>query len=593
MSKAPGPFDAAAVEELLAAERSARAAAEGARRRFELLAAAGAELSRSLEPRTTLQAIASSLVPAIVDWCRVDLVDSGGELQRALTYHSNPEKARYGTELAARLRAAPGAVGSMAWAVATGKSHLAHFSPPLDFDAVRDRDLLTFSTAIGMRAYFIVPLVARGRTLGALAAIQAESGRDLGPDDCALILELAQRASLALDNARLYAEAEDALLQARTASRAKDEFLAMLGHELRNPLAPIVNALQLMKMRDSAGHSEERRIIERQVSHLSRLVDDLLDVARIAKGKVEIKRERLDLQQVVAWALEQTQPVLDERSRPVEVSQPAEPLHVVGDAGRLAQVLCNLLTNAAKFTPPDGRISITTRSTEGMAEMSVQDSGRGLAPDLLPRVFDLFVQGEPAGNHSGGLGLGLSIVRNLVQMHGGTVSAASDGHGHGATFSIRLPLAGRGEPAAPTTDAHAVYTGGPSPGPICGRILVVDDNQDAATTLSELLRSTGYEVQIAHDGAAALATLERFEPALAILDIGLPGMDGYELAGRIRAGGRWPSLKLIALTGYGRESDRARALASAFDDHLVKPVSFDRLCSTVSSVLAKAGDPAR
>lgn len=579
--------------ELLAAERHARAAAEGARQRLELLATAGAELSRSLEPKSTLQAIASTLVPAVADWCRVDLLDANGEMQRALTYHSDPEKARFGTELAGRLRAAPGAVGSMAWVVSTGKPYLAHFSPPVEFDAVRDRDLLTFAEAIGMRAYYMVPLIARGRTLGALGALQAESGRNIGPEDCSLITELAQRAALALDNARLYAEAEAALEQARSANRAKDEFLAMLGHELRNPLAPIVNSLQLMKLRDAGANLDERRIIERQVSHLSRLVDDLLDVSRIAKGKVEIKRERLDLQQVVAWALEQTKPALDERSRPVEVSQPAKPLHVVGDAVRLAQVLCNLLTNAAKFTPPEGRISITTRSIDGMAEMSVQDSGRGLAPDLLPRVFDLFVQGEPAGSHSGGLGLGLSIVRNLVQMHGGTVSAASDGHGHGATFRIRLPLAGRWEPAAPATDAHAVQPGVPGRGPISGRILVVDDNQDAATTLSELLRSTGYEVQIAHDGGAALAALERFEPALAILDIGLPGMDGYELAGRIRAGGRWPSLKLIALTGYGRESDRARALASAFDDHLVKPVSFDRLCSTVSSVLAKAGDSAR
>jgi signal transduction histidine kinase len=410
-------------------------------RHLELLAAAGVEMSRSLEPQSTLQAIASTIVPAIADWCRVDLVDSTGVLQRALTYHSDPEKSRHGTGLAARLKASPGAIGSMAWAVATGKSHLAHFSSPANFDAVRDRDLLTFSEAIGMRAYFIVPLVARGRTLGALAAIQAESGRELRADDCALITELAQRAGLALDNARLYAEAEDALKQARTASRAKDEFLAMLGHELRNPLAPIVNALHLMKLRDAQSHVQERQIIERQVVHLSRLVDDLLDVSRITRGKVRLKLERLDLQSVIAWALEQTKPALDERSRAVEVTQPEAPLQVLGDAVRLAQVLCNLLTNAAKFTPPEARIALTARAVDGSAEIVVEDAGIGIAPELLPRIFDLFVQGESAASHSGGLGLGLSIVKNLALLHGGTVSAASGGAGQGARFTLRLPLA--------------------------------------------------------------------------------------------------------------------------------------------------------
>jgi signal transduction histidine kinase/CheY-like chemotaxis protein len=582
MSEASPPLDPNQVEQLLAAERAARAAAEGARRRLELLALAGAELSRSLEPTTTLQAIASTLVPAVVDWCRVDLVDAEGRLQRALTYHSDPEKARYGKALADRLRAAPGAVGSMAWAVATGQSHLAHFSPPIDFDAVRDRDLLTFSTAIGMRAYFMVPLVARGRTLGALAAIQAESGRELGPDDCALILELAQRASLALDNARLYAEAEGALQQARTANRAKDEFLAMLGHELRNPLAPIVNALELMRQRTGSGHVEERLIIERQVTHLSRLVDDLLDVSRITKGKVKLKPEPLDLETVVAWALEQTRPVLEEREHAVELERPPEPLIVRGDSVRLAQVFCNLLTNAAKFTPADGRIAIAMSSSGEMACVEVKDTGKGLSPDLLPRIFDLFVQGEQSSeSHSGGLGLGLAIVKNLVHMHGGTVSAQSDGPGKGASFTIRLPIA-RGLPmpapdaGAPAPDGQAAASTGKS-----SRILLVDDNHDAATTLAALLRETGFEVRIAADGKSALAAMDAFRPELAILDIGLPDMDGYELARALIAIAGESRLKLVALTGYGGEADRSRALASQFDEHLVKPVSFERLLAAV------------
>ena len=586
MNDASRPLDASQVEALLVAERAARAAAESARRRLELLAAAGAELSRSLEPRTTLQAIASTLVPAIADWCRVDLVDANGELQRALTHHSDPEKSRYGTELAAQLHAAPGGVGSMAWVVETGKSHVAHFSPPIEFDAVRDRDLLTFSNAIGMRAYFIVPLVARGRTLGALAAIQAESGRELLPDDCALIAELAQRASLALDNARLYAEAEDALLQARTASRAKDEFLAMLGHELRNPLAPIVNAVHLMKLRDATSHSEERRIIERQVTHLSRLVDDLLDVSRIAKGKVQLQRERVDLEAVVAWALEQTKPVLEERARPIEVVKPAEQLFVQGDAVRLAQIVCNLLTNAAKFTPGDGRIALVMRSNAGMAELTVEDSGKGMATDLLPKIFDLFVQGDrPSADQSGGLGLGLAIVKNLTQMHGGTVSAHSRGPGQGATFTVRLPLVPRNASQAPLKSDASVNSALPLRAAKTGRILLVDDNLDASSTLAQLLEASGYEVHTTTDGQTALLALEQFIPDLAILDIGLPDMDGYQLAKRLRRDARLASLKLIALTGFGREVDRARALTSDFHEHLVKPVGFDQLLGTVQALL--------
>jgi signal transduction histidine kinase/ActR/RegA family two-component response regulator len=578
--------------ELFTAERRALEAAERAQHRLELLAAAGDKLSRSLEPNTTLRAIASTLVPAVVDWCRVDLVDSDGNLRRALTYHSDPEKARYGTELAERLHAAPGAVGSMSWAVATGKSHLAHFASPQLFDQVRDRDLLTFAEAIGMRAYFMVPLIARGRTLGALAAIQGESGRELGPDDCSLIGELAQRAALALDNSRLYAEAEAALEQARTASRAKDEFLAMLGHELRNPLAPIVNTLQLMTLRNDQTHVEERRIIERQVTHLSRLVDDLLDVSRITKGKVELKRERVDLQTVVAWALEQTKPVLEERADPVELTVSATPVYVDGDAVRLAQIFCNLLTNAAKFTPREGRIALSLAARDGMAEVVVEDSGKGLEPEILPRVFDLFVQGEqPPGTHKGGLGLGLAIVRTLAQMHGGSVQAQSDGAGRGARFTVRLPIADTPQPSktahpAPSSSRPAANRG-------TGRILLVDDNRDAAATLADLLRATGYDVRTATEGRGAIAAMADFTPDLAILDIGLPDMDGYALARKLIDRARTTNLHLIALTGYGGEADRTRALASDFDEHFVKPVAFERLLAAVQALLGSGAKPAR
>lgn len=430
-------------EQLFLAERTARTAAERARQRLEILASAGAVLSHSLEPQSTLEAIATNIVPAIADWCRIDLIDARGQLQRGLTYHADPDKARAGTEMAARLKAAPGAVGSMSWVVATGKPYLAHFDPPVGLDEIRDRDLLVFARAIGMRTYYIVPLVARGRTLGAMAAVQAESGRDLSEEDCALVAELGQRAAMALDNARLYAEAETALAQARSANRAKDEFMAMLSHELRNPLAPIVTALKLMEMRGSDANRMERDIIERQVSHMVRLVDDLLDISRITRGKIQLTREPLDMRDVVARALELTEPLFARRAQPLAVGVLDAPAPVSGDPVRLAQVISNLLINAAKFTPEDQAIRLSLNRDGHWIQLVVEDEGIGIDASLLPLVFDLFVQGTQTIERSqGGLGLGLAIVKSIVTMHGGTVDVESAGKDRGSRFIVRLPVMG-------------------------------------------------------------------------------------------------------------------------------------------------------
>jgi PAS domain S-box-containing protein len=567
---------------LLAAERDARAAAERAGRRLEILAMAGTVLSGSLEPQATLEEIASLIVPDIADWCRVDLLDANGVLQRALAHHSDPAKSRAGMALVQSLRAASTTPGSMGWAVETGLSHLARFETPGAYDDVRDRDLLEFAGAIGMRAYFVVPLIARGRTLGALAVLQAESGRAFTQDDCALVAEIAHRAALALDNARLYVEADQARLSAEHASRAKDEFLAMLGHELRNPLAPIVTALHLMSMRGDASTEGERRIIERQVAHLSRLVDDLLDVSRITRGKIQLQREVLDIADVVDKALELAHPLLEKRMHAVAVDLPDDPLYVGGDAIRLAQVLSNLLTNAAKFTPWDGHIAVHARGDPDTVEITVEDSGRGIDPALLPRVFDLFVQGaQPIDRQSGGLGLGLTIVKTLVQMHGGTVSAHSEGLQRGARFVVRLP---RSAPPAAAGGRMVSSAAAPATG---GRVLVVDDNVDAADTLAVLLEAAGYNERTAADGPRALRTLDTFTPDIGILDIGLPGMDGYELARRFRAEPRAARVRLIALTGYGRDPDRHRALDGGFDEHLVKPVSAERLLEVLGELLSR------
>jgi len=567
---------------LLAAERDARAAAERAGRRLEILAMAGTVLSGSLEPQATLEEIASLIVPDIADWCRVDLLDGDGVLQRALAHHSDPAKSRAGMALVRSLRAAPTTPGSMGWAVETGLSHLARFDSSTDYDDIRDRDLLEFARAIGMRAYFVVPLIARGRTLGALAVLQAESGRAFTQDDCALVAEIAHRAALALDNARLYVEADQARLSAEQASRAKDEFLAMLGHELRNPLAPIVTALHLMSMRGDASTEGERRIIERQVAHLSRLVDDLLDVSRITRGKIQLQREVLDVATVVDKALELAQPLLEKRMHGVVVELPDEPLYVAGDAIRLAQVLSNLLTNAAKFTPWDGHVTVRARGDADGVEIAVEDTGRGIDPALIPNVFDLFVQGaQPIDRQVGGLGLGLAIVKTLVQMHGGTVSAHSEGRDRGARFVVRLPRSATAAPAGVPRAATPPTTAGN------GRVLIVDDNVDAADTLAVLLEAAGYNVRTAIDGPRALRTLDTFTPDIGILDIGLPSMDGYELARRFRAEPRAARMRLVALTGYGRDPDRHRALDGGFDEHLVKPVSAERLLEVLGTLLGR------
>lgn len=355
----------------------------------------------------------------------------------------------------------------------------------------------------------------------------------------------------------------------RAADRAKDEFIAMLGHELRNPLSPILSALELMALRDGDVAATERAIIQRQVDHLIHIVDELLDVSRITSGKVELALEPLDLSTVVAEALETTAPGFAERGHRVEVSLPEAELPVLGDRHRLGQSVANLLTNAAKYTEPGGRVWVAGAIEDQHAVVRVRDDGVGIAPELLPRLFDTFVQGDQSLDRShGGLGLGLAIVRSLVSQHGGTISVHSDGVGQGSEFVLRLPLA-RESPPQPGAGGVAALPRGTR----AGRVLVVDDNQDAAALLGELLKASGYAVSLAPDGARALEQSAAFAPEFAILDIGLPGMDGFELATRLRALPGGDAMRLIAVTGYGRDPDRARSVGAGFDAHLVKPIS--------------------
>jgi signal transduction histidine kinase/CheY-like chemotaxis protein len=384
-----------------------------------------------------------------------------------------------------------------------------------------------------------------------------------------------ERRAAEAERETLLARATEALQQAQDASRSKDEFLAMLGHELRNPLAPMATALHLMARKGEPATRPEREVMERQVAHMKRLVDDLLDVSRITSKRLAIRMEPLRLAEVVRHGAQAVQPVLGLRRFELEITPEAEHLWVSGDEVRLGQVLSNLLGNAVKFTGPEGTIRVRVARAGDHAELSVSDNGLGMPPEVLEHVFDLFYQAPQGADRSrGGLGLGLAIVRSLIEMHGGQVSATSEGEGQGSTVTVRLPLAPAPPEALAAAD-HAPGEGGQ------GRVLLVDDNQDAADTAAALLELAGYEVQVAYDPGVALTLLDRFLPDVAVLDIGLPGMSGYELAARVRVHPNGRNCYLVALTGYGTAADITRARAAGFRQHLVKPAAPDALLEAV------------
>ena len=372
---------------------------------------------------------------------------------------------------------------------------------------------------------------------------------------------------------------------AEDANRAKDEFLAMLGHELRNPLAPILTALQLLQLRGVEGGERERTIIERQVRHLVGLVDDLLDVSRITRGKVRLNLEPVELTDIVAKGIELASPLLEQHQHDLATDVPRHGLGVAADPVRLAQVISNLLTNAAKYTPPGGKIRISARRQADLVVLTVRDTGIGIDADMLPHVFDLFTQDRQAIDRAqGGLGLGLAIVRSLVALHGGSVTARSEGRGRGSQFEVTLPWVEVGAPS--THDAD-----GPRRAPSLAsglRVLIVDDNQDAAAMLAEILAESGHTTVVAHDGPEALRTARQFKPDVALLDLGLPVMDGFEVARQFQADEALRPARLVAVTGYGQEHDRRRSEAAGFDAHLVKPVDMDELGRLIVSLAAGA-----
>ena len=382
------------------------------------------------------------------------------------------------------------------------------------------------------------------------------------------------------------ADRERAEAALRDADRRKNEFLATLGHELRNPLAPLLTGLQLLKL---AGLTDARSLractmMERQIAHLVRLVEDLLEVSRITRGVIEVRKEPLELDAVLRAAIETSRPIIESAEQTLAVNMSAEPMPIAGDAVRLTQVFANLLNNASKYTDHRGQIWLSASTTGGWAEISVRDNGIGILPSQLSTVFDMFMQVDRTQRRSqGGLGIGLTLVRSLVSMHGGTVEARSQGIDMGSEFVVKLPVL-HDAPLQPSVVES------PQPFP-SQRIMIVDDNRDAAESLSALLSALGATVTVAYTGPDALDALDTADPDAVLLDIGMPGTDGYEVARHIRSIAAHADVLLIALTGWGQDEDRARSIRAGFDDHLVKPPDIDRLRSLL--VERAANSPAK
>jgi signal transduction histidine kinase/ActR/RegA family two-component response regulator len=499
------------------------------------------------------------------------------------------EAARAATE-GQRQRVGAGLAGEVA---ETGRTLLLPVADRATIEHEPSAGVVGFLERLPACGLVVAPLEIEGRVIGTLSIARARPDEPCGDWDRRLVESIATRAALAIHRARLNEE-RDLLLareqqvrrDAETASRAKDEFLAMLGHELRNPLSPMLTALDLMRMSGNDAFERERTIIERQVRHVVRLVDDLLDVSRISRGKVELKKQPVELSKVVAASIEIASPLLESRRHRLEVEVPRSGLLVLGDPARLAQVVANLLTNAAKYTEAHGRVTVAARREGQNVVLRVRDTGMGIPAELLPRIFDLFVQGKRALDRSqGGLGLGLTIVQSIVTMHGGEVSVASEGVGRGTEFVVRLPF----------LRAPAIPTPPPAPSTIARghsrdrRVLVVDDNEDAAEALVSALEASGYAAMVAYDGPAALELATRVRPQAALLDIGLPVMDGYELGRRLRDQ-LGPDLKLVALTGYGQDRDRERSRSVGFDEHMVKPVELRELLDLLQRLLRDANE---
>jgi signal transduction histidine kinase len=545
-------------------ERVRRAAAEEANSRLRFLAQVTEVVGRSLDYAATARDLVRLTVPTLGEhavvarwdelgpcWQIVQAIATGDEVSVAELASLDPLP----SEIAAAIRQSQ---STQAHSTQAQSAQASGLDRPSD-------------SALGASdpRLILLPLAGQKSTFAVLGIKRGSAAPPFSADDRTLIEALGSRAAMALENANLYKDLE-------RADRQKNEFLSMLAHELRNPLAPIRTAVDVLRLKGDGQPEIEwaREIINRQTKHLVRLVDDLLDVSRITGGKIRLDLEVLNAASVVAAAVETSRPLIEESGHQMTVSLPEEPVWVRCDRVRLAQVLSNLLNNAAKYTQRGGLIALTVERSGGEAVFRVADNGIGISAEMLPKVFELFTQVERSLDRSqGGLGVGLTVVKRLVEMHGGRVEAASSGAGGGSEFTVRLPAIE--SPPDPEAVADAPLENRSPAAPL--RVLVVDDNADAADSLAWLLRHGDHEVRTAHDGRQAVEVAHEFRPQAVVLDLGLPEIDGYEVARRLRQHADTRGALLVALSGYGQQEHRRRSSEAGFDYHFVKPLDFGGL----------------
>jgi signal transduction histidine kinase/DNA-binding response OmpR family regulator len=547
-----------------AEEKARQAATEEANRRLSFLAKAGAVLGRSLDLQATIRDIVRLPVAVLADSCMLSLEWVRGAPCKGLCVEIDSDGSTLPKELTDFDEFPSEFRDDIRQVAISGQVESRSASSP-------EGETLPHS--------LIIPLQARGRTMAVLVLSRKPSGRTYTADDLTVATAFASRSAIAMDNALLHEEI-------RRTDRQKNEFLSMLAHELRNPLAPIRNAVHLLGLRTPSEPEMKwvREVIERQVTQMVRLVDDLLDVSRLTSGKIRLHQEQISLATVIEHAMEASRPLIDAHRQQLAVSVPTDPVWINGDLARLAQVLTNLLNNAAKYTEEGGEIWLTSQMEDEWVVITVRDTGIGIPPHMLEDVFDLFTQVDRTIDRSqGGLGIGLTLVRQLIAMHGGTVEAHSEGIGSGAEFVVRLPL------IKESISSQPECADGNGESAASAKVLVVDDNIDSADTLASLLRLAGHRVQVAYDGPTGLDLARTFQPEVLMLDIGLPGMDGYAVAQRVR---QWDSHRptlIIAVSGYGQPKDELRSRQSGFDHFLVKPVDFRILQSLL--LTANGFDP--
>ena len=551
----------------LVREQAARAAAEESRRRSTFLAEASDLLSSSLDADTTARSLVQFAVPALADLCGLMLTDEQGVVcQVELCW--NPEGRNGGCRTLSVTTLEDAVISSaVEQALVSGSTQIVTL--PAGMQRLKGRKSKTeasvqFELGFALRSLAALPLLARARErkVGVLLLGMGPSLRDFSTPELALAEDLAARTSISLKNCMLYAKIHEA-------DRRKNEFLAMLAHELRNPLAPIRNAVHILRQPglDPSRADWASSIIDRQSQQLVRLVDDLLDVARITQGRIQLKIEPVNVASVVTVAVETSRPLIEARGHELAVHVPDETLCVKGDTARIAQIIANIVNNAAKYTEPGGRIAIAVAYDANEVEFRIRDTGMGIPHEMLGSIFELFTQSSRSLDRSqGGLGIGLTVVQRLVLMQGGSVRALSDGAGHGSEFIVKLPRAAAAPAPAPSEGMTSID------GAQRYSVLVVDDHPDAVESMASVLQLQGHEVRVAQNGLAALETAHTFRPSVVLLDIGLPDMDGYAIARRLRAAPETHACVLVALTGYGQPEDRLRSKENGFDHHLVKPI---------------------